>query len=153
MDAVLALGLLERHVAGSRGAGFGAYLAELCALWRPVVAGQGVKIVAEVQDLDLAPDQAMALALIVHELAANSFKHAFPDGHGGEVRVTLMRVGNDEAELAVVDDGIGYASERVSAGGSLGIKLLGGLAAQAGGRLSLSGGKQGTEARVRFALR
>ncbi|MBK6586538.1 MAG: sensor histidine kinase [Coprothermobacter sp.] len=54
-------------------------------------------------DIELA----IPVGLIVNELITNSFKHAFPDGSGGEVNLKLKSL-DDKIFLEVSDNGIGF---------------------------------------------
>ncbi len=67
--------------------------------------GIALKVVAE--DIRVETDRAIPLALIANEVVTNAFKHAFPDGRRGTVRVTLRRSGPDRLVLEIEDDGTG----------------------------------------------
>jgi two-component sensor histidine kinase len=56
----------------------------------------------------ISSETASTLGLIVAELVANSFKHAFPDGRIGSVSVRFSTRG-DAWSLCVADDGVGLA--------------------------------------------
>ena len=93
-----------------------------------------IKINLDCSDLRLDPDRAIALALLVNELLSNAFKHAFPDGNGGTIRVRLSKDGNDKAVLTVLDDGAPFpASPRSGAG----LKIVKALAGKLGGELQM----------------
>jgi two-component sensor histidine kinase len=57
--------------------------------------------------IEVSPDEALPLGLLVNELVANAFKHAFPDGRAGKVFVRLERASGNNAVLSVSDDGVG----------------------------------------------
>ena len=50
---------------------------------------------------------AVPVGLLVNELVSNALKHAFPDGRGGRVNVTLRRLEPERLLLSVRDDGTG----------------------------------------------
>jgi PAS domain S-box-containing protein len=63
-------------------------------------------------DLDVEPvvlnaETVIPCGLIINELMSNSLEHAFPDGGGGEVRVSLKRMDDGRLMLSVSDNGIG----------------------------------------------
>jgi two-component sensor histidine kinase len=92
-------------------------------------------------------DRAIAVGLLVNEVATNSAKHAFPDGRSGLVSVTFRR--HDEGyQLDVTDDGCGMPEEKRS--GSLGLALIDSLARQADAAVQRQTGSSGTS--YRFAL-
>ena len=94
-------------------------------------------------------DQASTLGLIVSEAVTNAVKYAFGDG-GGRVLVSARNLPDDMIEVCVKDDGCG-ATATVKPG--LGSRLLTALAAQLGGRATVTGGA-GTLVRVTYpALR
>ena len=85
---------------------------------------------------------------IAKRMMANSFKHGFPDGQGGEVRVTLQQFkvtpANkqlNQVRLVVSDTGVGLPADfELQRSPSLGLQLVSDLAAQLGGELQISPG-------------
>jgi len=79
----------------------------------------------------------MPAGMIVNELLTNVFKYAFPDGHGGGVRITVT--GQDGKGEILAED----SCVRLSDGGdlehlvTLGLQLIHGLISQLGGQVSL----------------
>lgn len=67
-----------------------------------------LRLVHEVDDLQLDVDLATPIGLMVNELVTNALKHAFPDGRSGEVVVALHRTDGGLA-LTVRDNGAGTA--------------------------------------------
>jgi two-component sensor histidine kinase len=97
--------------------------------------------------MDLAPirveiDMAIPCGLLVNELVANAFKHAFPADRGGEVRIELQALANDLGyRLRVADNGVGLPSDfDLKHLPSLGLKLVNDLTRQIGGRLEIGTG-------------
>jgi two-component sensor histidine kinase len=102
----------------------------------------------------VSADRAIPLALLVNELVTNAFKHAYPDGEGGEVRVRLAGDGDERLTLEVSDRGVGLPPEaelaRAEFGGeSLGVKVVHGLARQLRAELEAGSADPG----ARFVLR
>jgi two-component sensor histidine kinase len=52
-------------------------------------------------------DSAVPCGLIVNELVSNSLKHAFPEGQGGEIHISLHSDDTDTITLVVGDNGVG----------------------------------------------
>ncbi len=90
------------------------------------------------------------LGLIAGEALTNAFKHAFPEGHAGRVRVGLHTNGGGTMRLLVEDDGAGMPAERRA--GSLGLRLIEMFAKQVKGRAAMEAGRggQGTAVVVTF---
>ncbi len=63
--------------------------------------------------------------MIINELVLNSLKHAFPNEREGEIRIALLRIGEDEVELTVSDNGIGIPEKLdLETTESLGLSLV-----------------------------
>lgn len=92
-------------------------------------------------------ERAISCGLVVNELVTNAFKHAFPDGRDGEIRIELQAT-DDELVLIVADDGVGlpegFDLAKIS---SLGLQLVPLFVEQIGGRFSLEPGPG-----VRFSM-
>lgn len=98
------------------------------------------------QFLDL--ERAVPCGLVVNELVTNAFKHGFPAGRAGEVRIELNATA-DEIELVVADDGVGMPAEfELDDVKSLGLQLVPLLADQLGGTFTVGKGPG-----ARFSLR
>jgi two-component sensor histidine kinase len=62
----------------------------------------------DVQDIKLDVNQAVPCGLIINELATNVLKHGFTEGQKGVVRITAEYSEDNEIELMVSDNGIGF---------------------------------------------
>ncbi len=116
-----------------------AYLARVLTSLRES-APPGVMVEWNLVPLQVSPDQALPLGMIVNEVVSNAFKHGFPNGRAGKVDVTLTRplAGND-AVLTIADNGAGMGE--IPAGGvGLGTRLINGLAAQLQGKVAMTRG-------------
>jgi two-component sensor histidine kinase len=78
---------------------------------------RGIAVHCDLETVTIDVRQAVPVALIVLEAVTNAMKHAFPDGRRGEITIALRREG-DTAEIIVRDNGVGLASENVSASGT-----------------------------------
>ena len=65
----------------------------------------GISIDVKAAAIDIDPERAVPLGLVVNELGTNAIKHAFPGGVG-RVMLSVEQVG-DQIELTVADDGMG----------------------------------------------
>jgi two-component sensor histidine kinase len=91
-------------------------------------------------DLDLDPvlvavDSAVPLGLILHELVANAYQHAFPPDASGRIHVAETHEGA-RIRLVVEDDGVGMDVSRPRSPSSLGLTLVDALVAQIEGELT-----------------
>jgi two-component sensor histidine kinase len=113
------------------------YLERLCASL-PAVHGHAdrrVRLRSRLQSIMVKADAAVPVGLIVSEALTNSLKHAFPDGDGGTVQITLERDGPARAVLELADDGVGLP-EKDKLEGGVGMNLIEALAGQTGGELA-----------------
>ena len=167
---VQAMGRVHEQLYTSRDLGridFGEYLDGLARGLAELHTGQPVTLETDIEpggvSCDL--DRAVPLGLIANELITNAFKHAFPDGQVGTVRVGLRRLPGGVMELWVEDDGVGgvagpvakEGAERRLAGmpGGMGMTLIRALVRQTRAELRFEPGGEagnGTRAIVQLAL-
>jgi PAS domain S-box-containing protein len=114
---------------------FGDYLRDVTAELIRTYLKKGVTCVGMLLSIDLA----IPCGLMVNELVANAFKHAFPGERTGRVEVTIRKTPDEEIELAVTDDGIGLPEGFDLDGvNSMGMTLVRALVAQLNGSLGIS---------------
>jgi hypothetical protein len=125
---------------------FGEYLRELTVhLFRSYDApARRLELVLDVEPVVLGLDRSIPSGIIVNELVSNALKYAFPDGTTGVITVRFRASGPGQAELSVIDNGVGLPEGFVvGSTDSLGLKLVTMLAGQLGGTLSVGGGPGG----------
>ncbi|TFF20633.1 hypothetical protein E3C22_00135 [Jiella endophytica] len=124
------------------------YLEGLCkALASSIGSARNVQILCDTEAVDMPRDRAILVGLLVNEVVNNSIKHAFEPEGGGEIRVRFRR--QDGAyHLVVSDNGRGMTGE--GRPGSLGMRLIRGLTAQANGTLETKSGADGTRQEFTF---
>ncbi len=111
-----------------------------------------VKLVVDVDDVNLNMETAVPCGLIISELFSNSLKYAFPVGMEGEIRVTLKQTPDDEKKflLTVSDDGEGLPQDLDFKNTStLGLELVNNLTKQIDGEIKLDR-SHGTKFEIRF---
>jgi two-component sensor histidine kinase len=125
-----------------------AYLARVLTSLRES-APPDVMVEWRLAPLQVSPDQAVPLGMIVNEVVSNAFKHGFPEGRAGKVDVTLSRpLEGNEAVLTIADNGAGMA-ETPAGGIGLGTRLINGLASQLQGKIAVTRGS-GVTFELRF---
>ncbi len=102
----------------------------------------------DVQDMELPLDTAIPCGLVATELLSNAFRHAFPRGQEGTIRLSV-RCSDGKCILQVSDDGVGMPED--ISGDTLGLQLVEILAAQLDGTVDFSG-REGTTATMRFEM-
>jgi len=108
---------------------------------------EAVAIRLRIADADISSTQATGLGVILNEFAANSFKHAFPDGKGGTLAIETECEG-DAIRLTCRDDGIGFNGGRD--GRSLGLTVMEASAHQMRAEYNLESGPGGTVLTLEF---
>ena len=119
-----------------------AYLGHLCTYLIQTFGPESGRIRLEqrIAPVELDLDNAIPCGLIVNELVSNAFKHAFPGNRSGQITVELRLDANGCLVLSVADDGVGLpAGSHSGRPGSLGMKLIRGLASQINASLDIKG--------------
>jgi two-component sensor histidine kinase len=112
-----------------------AYVRELGEQIQRAYGREGIALAVDVDDITLCLDTAVPLGLIIGELLANAFQHAFPAGRAGGIRIALRALPDGRIRLAVSDDGRGLpGSAGPARKGALGLHIVEALAAQIGAR-------------------
>ena len=118
-----------------------------------LAAGYGpgsARIETEVEPLALPAAMAAPLALMLHELAGNALRHAFPGGRAGRVRVSARRAA-DAMELTVEDDGVGLSAASPNPAG-FGRMLVEMVVRQLRGTIAWLDAAPGTRVAIRVPL-
>ena len=99
---------------------------------------QRVRIAKRLEPIMVDVDTAIPLGLITTELLTNAYRHAFPAGAAGIIRVELA-VHAGIVELTVADNGVGPPKDERSSA-STGLRLVQALAKQIGGTFAVNAG-------------
>ncbi len=87
-------------------------------------------------EIELAADRAILVALIINELILNAGRHAYPDSSEGVIRLKLVLSDDKAVSISVSDDGIGLPADFDPAlSKRLGSRIAQGLAGQLGADL------------------
>ncbi len=73
-----------------------------------LVNPEQVRMETEFEEVSLDINSAVPCGLILNELISNAFKHAFPEGRTGVIKIGLRRGPGGAVELRVADDGVGF---------------------------------------------
>lgn len=110
-----------------------------------------IKYTINAEKISLDIDTAVPCGLIINELVSNTIKHAFPENESGELQIDFRKLGNDELELVIRDNGVGLpAGFSIEDSDSLGMQLINALANQLDARLTIEPGK-GTTFNLKFS--
>lgn len=99
-----------------------------------------ISLERDLRRVELVLDQAIPCGLILNELISNAFKHAFPDGRAGTVRIGLRQEG-ERVSISIADDGVGLPEGfSTRDDGNLGLELVRTLVGQLDGALEVKTG-------------
>ncbi|MCV2367803.1 PAS domain S-box protein [Paucibacter oligotrophus] len=103
-----------------------------------------VQLRLDMSQVQVGLDQAAPAGMLISELVSNSLKHGFPDGHSGEICITLQPLPEPGHWcMQVTDSGIGLPVDfELRRQGSMGLQLAVDLANQMGGTLHIGAGPQ-----------
>jgi PAS domain S-box-containing protein len=116
---------------------FASYTRSLLTSLQRIYRTPAIQTQLFMDDIVLDIDRTTALGLVLNELIANSFKHAFPAGRTGTIAVHVQRNAANRLEMIVLDDGIGLPHDWVpKEAQSMGMQVITALAAQLDGVLT-----------------
>lgn len=97
-----------------------------------------IRLIMDLEDVDIALDTAVPCGLIVNEIVSNSLAHAFPDDRPGRIKINFKTLDPMRYELVIQDDGIGLPPDlNVKETKSLGLRLVSILSEQLGADLEI----------------
>ncbi|TNC48432.1 GAF domain-containing protein [Rubellimicrobium rubrum] len=117
---------------------------------RPPQTGP-VRLGFAIEEMEVSPDKAVSLGLILNEFVTNSLKHAF-DGRGGAIEIRMERQEDGTMRLRVCDSGKGLPPEPREAlpGSGTGMRLIEAFAQQIGAEPVWSAAEPGTALSLEF---
>ena len=96
--------------------------------------------------LFLSGTNAIALAMLTHELITNAVKHAYSEGEPGPIRISLKRVEDNAFEYRFADRGCGLPKDfQIEKSNSLGMIMITATTRQLGAKLEINQLNPGTE--------
>ena len=94
------------------------------------------------EPLEIDPDRAVAVGIIVNELVINAVKYAYPDGPG-PIHVELSRSG-EQINLVVADGGVGLADTPAPGSTGMGRRIVDAMAVKLEANIRLDRNHSGT---------
>jgi two-component sensor histidine kinase/CheY-like chemotaxis protein len=107
------------------------------------------RLTLDSEAIEVDPDRAVAIGIIVNELIMNAVKYAYPDG-AGPIHVDL-RGEENEIELTITDNGIGVQPTQDPRSTGLGQRIVTAMASKLGASVERDPSHQGTRIILRFA--
>ncbi len=108
------------------------------------------RLTSKADPVEIDPDRAVAIGIIVNELVMNAVKYAYPDG-AGSIHVEL-NVQGEEIALSIADDGVGLNAKADPRSTGMGQRIVAAMAVKLGASVERDAGHAGTRIVVRFRL-
>jgi two-component sensor histidine kinase len=106
------------------------------------------RLTLKAEPIEIDPDRAVAIGIIVNELVMNAVKYAYPDG-AGPIDVALKAEG-DDLVLSIADDGVGLNVKTDPRSTGMGQRIVSAMAAKLDANVERDPHHAGTRLVVRF---
>ena len=106
------------------------------------------RLTLQAEPIEIDPDRAVAIGMIVNELVMNAVKYAYPDG-AGPIRVTLNAQG-DDIVMSIADDGVGLKARVDPRSTGMGQRIVSAMAAKLEASVERDAAHAGTRIVLRF---
>jgi two-component sensor histidine kinase len=106
------------------------------------------RLTLQAEAIEIDPDRAVAIGIIVNELVMNAVKYAYPDG-AGPIHVELKAEG-DELVLSIADDGVGLNVKADPRSTGMGQRIVSAMAAKLDANVTRDPAHPGTRIVLRF---
>jgi two-component sensor histidine kinase len=107
------------------------------------------RLTLQAETIEIDPDRAVAIGIIVNELVMNAVKYAYPDG-AGPIHVDLGTQGEDIV-LSIADDGVGLNGKSDPRSTGMGQRIVSAMATKLEASVERDPDHAGTRIVVRFA--
>lgn len=112
--------------------------------------GKSSQLTLSCDPIEIEPDRAVAVGVMLTELILNARKHAYPNGNG-PIRVKLESVEPHRSVLSVEDDGVGFTANSIAIQSTgLGRTIVSAMAQKLGAEIHYDDKRPGTRATVSF---
>ena len=106
------------------------------------------RLTLKAEPIEIDPDRAVAIGIIVNELVMNAVKYAYPDG-AGPIHVELKPEG-DDVQLSITDDGVGLNVKADPRSTGMGQRIVSAMASKLGADVERDPAHSGTRIVLRF---
>jgi two-component sensor histidine kinase/CheY-like chemotaxis protein len=106
------------------------------------------RLTLKAEPIEIDPDRAVAVGIIVNELVMNAVKYAYPDG-AGPIKVDLNALG-DDLVLSIADDGVGLDAKTDPRSTGMGQRIVSAMASKLDASVERDPAHAGTRIVLRF---
>ena len=107
------------------------------------------RLTLKAEPIEIDPDRAVAIGIIVNELVMNAVKYAYPDG-AGPIHVDLVSEG-DNVSLSIADDGVGLNVKVDPRSTGMGQRIVSAMATKLDASVERDPNHAGTRIVLRFS--
>ena len=108
------------------------------------------RLTLKAEPVEIDPDRAVAIGIVVNELVMNAVKYAYPDGPG-PIHVKL-KLANDDVLLSIADNGVGLNATSDPRSTGMGQRIVSAMATKLDATVAPDPDHDGTKILVRFRL-
>ncbi|MGJ4953184.1 sensor histidine kinase [Bradyrhizobium sp. HKCCYLS20291] len=108
------------------------------------------RLTLKAEPVEIDPDRAVAIGIVVNELVMNAVKYAYPDGPG-PIHVEL-KIEADDVVLSITDNGVGLNATSDPRSTGMGQRIVSAMATKLDATVAPDPGHDGTRIVVRFRL-
>jgi two-component sensor histidine kinase len=106
------------------------------------------RLTLKADTVEIDPDRAVAIGIVVNELVMNAVKYAYPDG-AGPIHIDLFAEG-DDLTLSITDDGVGLNVKSDPRSTGMGQRIVSAMAAKLDANVERDPAHAGTRIVLRF---
>jgi two-component sensor histidine kinase len=106
------------------------------------------RLTLKAEPVEIDPDRAVAIGIIVNELVMNAVKYAYPDG-AGPIHMDLV-ASSDEIQLSIADNGVGLNAESDPRSTGMGQRIVAAMASKLSASVERDPSHSGTKIVLRF---
>jgi two-component sensor histidine kinase len=106
------------------------------------------RLTLRAEAIEIDPDRAVAIGIVVNELVMNAVKYAYPD-HAGPIHVELKSEG-DDIVLSIADNGVGLHASSDPRSTGMGQRIVSAMATKLDASVAPDPSHEGTKIVVRF---
>lgn len=107
------------------------------------------RLTLKAEPIEVDPDRAVAIGIIVNELVMNAVKYAYPDGASGPIHVDV-RTDAEDVVLSIADDGVGLNGKTDPRSTGMGQRIVNAMAAKLEACVDRDPDHAGTRVILRF---
>jgi two-component sensor histidine kinase len=106
------------------------------------------RLTLKAEPIEIDPDRAVAIGIIVNELVMNAVKYAYPHG-AGPIDVELKAIGED-LQLSIADDGVGLNAKADPRSTGMGQRIVTAMASKLAASVDRDPARSGTRIVLQF---